>query len=144
MAKLRDRDIEQYLAESVVIDPLALQEEFVRMPSDIAYWNERYSDAYRASLLAKAELERAEAILTIQTREELILNGNARPTELVVTSTVTNDARYQAARGTYVEAEVERVRVNGILDALRTKREMLVSLGAHIRAEMRGEPTIRE
>src|ERR1700690_4016698 len=53
----------KYLAECVQIEPLVITEEFVRLPSDMAFWNERYSNAYQAFLQAK--------IITEQTRNRL-------------------------------------------------------------------------
>jgi hypothetical protein len=50
----------------------------------------------------------------------------------------------QQARAKEVAADAERVRLYGVLDALRSKRDMLISLGAHIRAEMQHDPMIRE
>ena len=43
-----------------------------------------------------------------------------------------------------VRAEVERVRVKGVCDAIIAKREALISLGAHVRKEMEHDPRTRE
>jgi hypothetical protein len=74
MARLGRVDGEQvevpdFYADCLQIEPLALDEEFIRCPADIAYWNERYSDALNAFLLAEAEYERLEGVLWIEYRE---------------------------------------------------------------------------
>jgi len=39
---------------------------------------------------------------------------------------------------------VEKIRLYGVIDAVRTKRDMLISIGAQVRAEMESDPSIRE
>ena len=41
------------------------------------------------------------------------------------------------------DADGRRLKLQGVLDAVRTKKDMLVSLGASMRAEMQGDPSIR-
>ena len=41
-------------------------------------------------------------------------------------------------------AEVDLVRAKGVCEAVRTRKDMLVSLGAQVRAEMGGEPSVRQ
>ena len=66
--------VDAYLYDCVNVEPEALQEEFVRIPADLAYWNERYAQAHREHLLAKLDAERAEALADIPQaeREQLL------------------------------------------------------------------------
>ena len=57
---------------------------------------------------------------------------------------VLNLDEYRDVKSHEIRAEVERSRIRGVLDAILAKRDGLISLGAHIRAEMRHDPTIRE
>jgi hypothetical protein len=143
MATLRDIEIDDYLAEVVRIEPLALEEEFVRLPSDLAYWNERYAQAMRAHLVAEIDRNRLCAQLRIECRERILLTL-PKATESMVESAVEMDQRNFDAKMRAIEAEVDEKRLRGVLDAVRTKRDMLISLGAHVRIEMEHDPVIRE
>ena len=60
-----------------------------------------------------------------------------------VEAEAVNDPKYVEAKRNEVYLEAETKRLVGMVDAVRTKRDMLVSLGAHIRAEMEHEPLIK-
>lgn len=140
--RLIEVEPDEYLRQCVRIEPLAIQEEYVRLPSDLAYWNARYASALRQHMMAKIESERVAARLRIELREQL-LGRNAKVTESMVDSAVETHPDWQTARLEEIDAEVRKVQLHGVLDALRTKREMLISLGAHVRKEMDHDPAIR-
>ena len=142
MALLRDLEVDAYVLNAVTIVPEAIQEEYVRIPADLAYFNQRYADAYREYSHAKVGLARLEGLLRIKHREDLLASG-VKVTESQVDASVQGDASYQDAQDRFVDADVARVRSQGVVDAVRAKREMLVSVGAHLRAEMGGDPSIR-
>jgi hypothetical protein len=75
-------------------------------------------------------------------REELLAKGD-KATEKTVEASVECDAEYQEVRYRYVEAEAEKVRLAGIMEAMKSKKEMLISLGANLRVEMGSDPMIR-
>jgi len=52
--------------------------------------------------------------------------------------------RYIDAKAREATAESERHRARGRVDALSTKRDMLISLGAHIRLELLRDPAVRK
>lgn len=142
-AKLNEIEVEQFLKDSVTIEPTLLQEEYVRIPSDIAYWNERYSAVLRAHLQAKLSLDQVYAGLQVTVREKLAAEG-AKVTEATVSAGIELDPAYQQARLAVLEAEVEAARIKGVSFAVNAKREMIVSLGAHLRIELQHDPMIRE
>lgn len=139
-------EVEDYLAQSVQIEPLALQEEYVRLPGDVAYWNERYAVALRAHLVLKIDYEKAESRVRIETRETMLADtaAKSKPTESMIDAAVAQDEDLRDLRIKLIEAEVEKVRLHGVLEAVRTKRDMLISLGAHVRQEMDHDPVVRE
>lgn len=139
---LHDIEVDAYLADCVQIYPEAIQEEYVRMPSDLAYWAERYAKALRVYLGSKLDLDRSRARLRVACRLDLEVQGKV--TESMVESAVDQHPEMEVARLNYIEAEVEKVRISGLLDAIRTKKDMLVSLGAHVRTEMERDPLLRE
>lgn len=146
MAKPEQGEVDpnEYLKSCLRIEPLALQEEFVRVPADFAYWAEQYKVALEKHLTAKAELERAEA------RSYLLSSNKVNPatakpfTVDAIKALVTTDPDVVLSRDAAVAAEVDSVRLKNILEAIRTKREMLISLGAQVRSEMEHDPLVRK
>ena len=137
-----DIDPDEFLRDCVRIEPLVIEEEFVRLPSDLAYWNGRFADCQRTYQLAKLDAEETEAKLRIIHREMLLAAGG-KTTESQVDSAVTVDGATRDSRVKLIEADVAMKRVGGIVDAIRTKRDMVISLGAHMRAELQGDPVLR-
>jgi len=132
-----------YLEECIAIEPVAIQEEYVRFPADLAYWNGRAADTLLTHLRTKSELERVEAQLNIELRETVAAEGK-KVTVDMLEAMVRVHPTYQAAKLTAIEAEVAKARHAGFVDSLHSKREMLISMGAHIRKEMEGDPVLRE
>lgn len=140
-------EVESYLAESVELEPLALEEEFIRMPADLAYWNERHAAALRRSLIAKMERERVEAVLLCdaQFAEDLASELAKKAASMEqLKAAVKMAPEYLNARKAEIRTEVERVRLRGVVDAIAAKRDMLISLGAHVRLEMANDPALRK
>lgn len=142
MARLNDIEVDDYLAKACEIDPLGLQEEYVRLPADLGYWNQKYAIAYRLHARARLSRKRLEALLAIEHRQGMLDEGR-KPTEAMVAVAVETDERLAEAMEAEVEHEVEKVRLWGVLDAVRAKKDMLVSLGAQLRAEMNSDPSVR-
>jgi len=144
-AMIHDMEVDAYLKECVSIDRTDLNGEFMRVSADMAYWNEQYAQVVREFHHAKLDASNEEALLRIEHRARLEDDPDVkRVTESMVESAVTQDDRYQRSRRLRIEAEVEKTRVGGIVDSIRSKRDMLVSLGAMVRAEMKGDPSVLE
>lgn len=157
-------DIDQYTYDSVSITPEALSEEFARVALDLAYWNAQFAEALRSYRIAELEQKRTRAMLYIKHRtllqEAAFQDAQSAPTEFdakgkpkaakvdrvteaQVDAAVLLDPAMVECDNNLIVTEVEKEKVRGALDAVRAKREMVVSLGAHIRAEMAGDPTLR-
>jgi hypothetical protein len=143
MAKLHDIEVDDYLRDCVRIEPLALEQEYVRLPADFAYWGERYSVAMRTYLQLEEDTKRTTARLWMETREKLTAAGK-KPTEAMIDAAMRQEEEHQKAHAALVGAEAEKERLRVVMEAIRTKREMLVSLGATIRQEKEHDPVIRE
>jgi len=141
--QLPSDDEGQYLRECVRIESSTLEEEFIRLPGDLAYWNHQYSRAYQTYLMAKNDLERVAASCSIIIRTQLGIENKGKVTISEVEQQLVMSADYQRAKGAEIVAEAEKVRLYGVLDALLSKRDMLISLGAHMRQEMQNDPTIK-
>jgi hypothetical protein len=154
MAKLNDVDVDEYLKKSVDIEPMAIEEEFVRLPGDLAYWNERYARAVNDYLKAKVGRERTESRLYLEQREHLTAKasveaaegkkGAKAPTVDEIRSAVAGHRDMVEAEDAELLMEVEKVRLYGVLDAIRAKRDMLIQIGSRQRVEMEHDPVIRE
>jgi hypothetical protein len=134
-------------SEYTSIDPLNLNEEFARFPGQLAHANACVAEALDAFMVEKLRLERIEARLTIEWRERLMDDATAgkgrAPSVDGVRARVVDDQRYVDAYVARNEAEVAYVHARGSAEAVRAKKDMLVSLGANIRAELDGSPHLR-
>lgn len=124
------------------IDPLALDDGFTKIAAQLATFNERYYSALRKHLAAKATVDRKWAQLYIAIREEMNDAGE-KVTEAQLKAQIEAHDDYFHARMVAVDAEADKARLWGVLDALRAKKDALISLGANARAEMSGAPSIR-
>ena len=149
MAKLHDLEVDDYLEQCVSLYPETLNEEFVRLPADIAYWTHRFGEALRAHLRAKMEAERTRSRLRMEHRAKLegvkdpATGKPAKATESMVDAAVDMDPAWELARLAEIDAEVERVRLQGVCRALETKGHMVTALGNQILAEKRSDPALR-
>jgi hypothetical protein len=147
MALLKDIEIDDYTMQCVNLVPEAIEEEFVRCPADIAYWNERLARALKELLLAKQAREQVGARLHLELKARASLEGKDTkvkpPTVDDLNAAVEVAPEYQAAKLREIEAEVDKARAWGVVEALRVKRDMLVQLGARQRIEMENDPVIR-
>lgn len=152
--KLADQmsEIEADLVRAVSIDPQTIQDEYVHLPADIALYNERLARSTRLYLFAEIERKAVHGKVYLRRAEELITiepdpKGNPKkkwPSVDRIEAAVNSDPEYINAREEEAMYDAERLRFRGIVDSLSAKRDMLVSLGAHLRLEMANDPVIRE
>ncbi len=140
---LHDMDVDAYLYDSVTIDPVVdLDDQFRGISAAVAYWNARYADAIEANLKAELEHKRTNAQLYMQHREDLELD-KGKVTEGMVKAAVEQDQLYLETKIESIETEAHKVRMRGVCEAVSSKKDMLQSLGAKLRAEMSGDPVLR-
>jgi hypothetical protein len=130
------------LRRVIEIEPLALQEEYVRLPADMAYLNEQYAQAQKAYLYAKATADEVWARVWLESRTKLTAAGE-KTTEALINATAATNREWLEAVERLTAADAERIRLRGHADAVGAKKEMLISLGAHIRSELEGDPQLR-
>ena len=137
-----DTDLGEYLRECTQIDDLALDGEFIRVPADLAYWSARYAEAHRAHLLAKHEVDTTHARLHLSIKAEADLN-KTKMTVADLDAAVKSHPDYLAAVLDVIDADADRLRLRGSLEAVAAKKDMIQSLGAKLRAEMGADPMVR-
>lgn len=164
MAQLHDIDVEQYLRDCVDIDDTALNEEFIRVPADLAYWNHQFAEAVQELAQSKFVREQVYARRRAEVRDELMQAARdaydtamdmattpaeekkiklKAPTVDDIDSATVVDEEYAEAKQREIDAEGAKARMYGIVDAVRTKRDMLIQMGADRRVEMQGDPQLR-
>jgi hypothetical protein len=162
---------EQEIAQAVALPPGLelnhglLQGEFARHPGAAATWRWRRGQAYgdleqQKVAIRRAELkvDRAAARARLRIKEGLVAKGafledkngrrvNAEDIEALVCvdGEVTNaaDLLTQAlAERAALEERLEKLK--GACSGFEDRRDMLIQMGAQARAEMAGDPSIRE
>lgn len=128
-------DEDAYLKQSVEILPEAIREEFVRIPADLAYWGGRYADAIKDFLVAEQQRKTAYAHARLNHRAAAAAGGK-KLTEADVDALVETDHACGQAKLLEIEMEAAKVSAKIKLDAVSAKKDMVMSLGAYIRAEM--------
>jgi hypothetical protein len=140
---LGDVSVTKYLRECVTIEPLALEEEFLRVPADLAYWGARFADAQKEAALAKLHRDEVEAAIDKEHRSDAAAMGE-KVTEKVISSRVQTDERMKAIELSLIDAEALAMRTKAFADAVRAKKDMVIALGSQVRAEMAADPSIRQ
>ncbi len=140
-------ELEPYLTECVALEPIALSEEFARLPADYARWNELLAEAYHAYLVAALNTRRVRARATLAIRREPAVYAalyRCKITEGTIADIVALDRDVREAEDAEAAADRDRSRVRGVLSAMSRKSEALVTIGAHQRAELTLTPHLRE
>lgn len=141
-------ETELRMREAMRLNPLELEEVFVRLPAEIAWVSAQYAHAIGAHLRAKARAKRLRGLLEIRVREELedagVKGGGKRPTESMVDARVEQLPEWQEAQEEEIAADVAREVARGRLSAIMAKKDSAVQLGAAHRAELERDPVIRK
>lgn len=136
----REHGEREAVTAATQVDPLQLKKEFVEIASLLATFNEQYAEALRKHLRAKRRKEETYARVYLEKRE----TTEEKLTEGMLKAMVESDEEYEMACRWAIDAEIEKVRAGGRCEALRAKKDALISLGAHVRAELSGDPKLRD
>lgn len=129
-------DIDSYEGTSINIDEGNIRTEFVRVSSDIAFWGKRFASCHREWLAGKLVRDEVRAATYLELRETLEALESKKPTEATISARVDIEPRVREAEARVVETEYNREAAKAVVTAISAKRDMLISLGAIIRAEM--------
>jgi hypothetical protein len=117
--------------------PSVVNEEYCRLPADLAYWTGVYADACLDFFKAKAAVKELEANLYFLYRKTQTPEGKT-PSERYLDSCIEADSTYRVVVQARDIAEAKKIRVGGLVEAIGAKRDALISLGANIRKEIDG------
>jgi hypothetical protein len=137
MEVLDDQKVATNIDPGAADNPRTLSKELVRLPGDLAYHNGVYADILEYQREAKRTRDRVEAQRQQFHRENAAPPPSGRVTESFIQSLVETDPLVITAQEDYDRAEVWRVRLAGIIDAIRAKKELLTSIGILMQAEIR-------
>lgn len=132
-------DVVEHVRSAVTINGGDLRHELERLPSDLAHYGFGFARAHRRMLAAKIRVTEVEQAEYLSIRENAEALGE-KITEATIAAKVTARSTVKEARAEYVEAEYERECLRATTDALRAKRENLMSLVMLAKAEMGGMP----
>lgn len=124
------------IADFLRVDDEALNEEYVRLPAELAVCGVRYADAQRSHAFAEVARKRTEARLRLQIVAEATgADGKCKKTVGTIDAEVLMDPGYEEAMCLEIESEATKDRARAYRDGVAAKRDMLVTLGAHARQE---------
>lgn len=126
------------------INRARLNWEYERFSADLFYWHTRLALADEQEGLAELDKRATEGALYETFRTELEVVHGKKPSEKMVEHAVRSSDAYGEAYQGLLTARRRKTRLRGLIDAMHAKRDMLISLGAQLRAEMQGDPTIRD
>jgi hypothetical protein len=113
------------------IDQTNMVQEFTQAAPMVSYYCELYATARRERDLAKLKRERVEAAAWVE-QKALTVKGTVADIQAAVAA----DQNVIDARLAEVEADYAYTLAHSNVRAAETKKDMLQSLGAHIRADM--------
>jgi hypothetical protein len=130
--------LEQEDRDAVAINPGMLRDEFVAFPGVLSDYGDRYAEAISEAAAKSEQLEDVEAEVYLELRAE---GGH---TEATIKAKIRRDTRVRMARELWLAAEARKSRMrHKVMDPLYAKKEMLISIGAHQRAELNGDPMVK-
>lgn len=122
----------EYLRSCVTIDESDLLAEYTRTPADLAYWAQVAADRELDYQLAKEHRAHVEATAVLAALANGFKSEHASRAAAAANSLVVEAGERLA------KAAAARSHAKSIVDAIRTKSSMLVTMGADRRAELRG------
>jgi hypothetical protein len=120
---------------AVDIDLDDMTSEYAAMGHNLAVWGQTHATANEAFARAKFAREQVWARKRMEIRETQEAAGK-KLTEGSLDALIVVDPDYEEVKFAEIEAEAEVGRLRAAVDALRAKKDMLVSIGATQRAEM--------
>lgn len=117
------------------IDEARIREHFVEIPTQIAFAGNNCAMLGKDAARRNFQYKEQRAVTKEQLRALASAKGE-RMTESRLDAMVESDTSVGNAYRQYLDAQEEYDFSKAHLEGLRTKRDMLVNLGAHLRTEM--------
>ncbi len=123
------------LKEDLSIKIENLNEDIARQPGLFAYYHEQLRQAEEAYKHAKLRAEIYEAALDRQVRDQALARSE-KITETIVEKRIRAVPGWADHQKEIITAEAAMNQLKGVVEAMRQKKDMLVTVAANARAEM--------
>jgi len=120
-----------------------INEVLKTQPERFAFWSQMEFLARMIAEKWKMELERTEAQVYLQFREEASLNGE-KITEKTLEAKMRLSPEIDSVRQRYLQAKLQYERLRAVAEAFRQRKDMIMSLAANLREEMDSSLSLRE
>lgn len=130
------------LKEDLFVNRNDLSEAFAQHAERFAWYATCYELSQDKLARLEAELKRAYAVLDHEARGTLAMSG-VKTTEKMVENTVITDPRYIELQEEVFAAQKQVGLLKAARDAMIHRRDMLISMGATYRAEVRSDPSLK-
>jgi hypothetical protein len=117
--------------DTLLIDETDLRGEYSRMARTLKAWLDVLADTTDEKRSSKLTLMRTKKAVELSIKQR-----PDKPTEKVAEAEIESHPLVISAGDTLLQAERIEDRVNAIVDSLKTKRAMLMTLGGLVRTEM--------
>jgi len=137
LTTLDDLNWESYVEISKAIsyiDETKLNSELAESASRYTYWAGMLALAKKKLDDAKLEFDQHVAIMSEETRTDLI-EKSGKVTDKKVTAVVESKPLYRAARESVIESELKYNLMRNLTEALKHRKDMLVQMSANSRKE---------
>ena len=138
---LADLNVDSYFKSCAETDPLHVEQAFIRLPSEFAYWAELQNRAFNTFSRAHLNMKRVAARLAVECRE-ILEAQKGKATESMVGGAVTLHQDMQDAENEELAAECEMKRLQNYVDTMRMKKDALNNVSANLRKEMERDPGV--
>jgi hypothetical protein len=128
-------DNQNKLAGDLNIDKTDLDEEIVKQPALYSYYAERQAEADQKVKDQKLALEVFEAALDRQIRDKALAKRE-KLTEQQVVMRMKNSDAWINHRKKVNELTAQADQIKGIVEAMRQKKDMLITISANARQEL--------
>jgi len=126
---------EQHTIDAVNLNPENIHNELARVSADLNYFSSLLSEANLAVMSAKIDLKEVEGSTYLTTKKMAEASGK-KTTEANLSAVVDTADTVIRARRVLASSDSEKKRLEGIVSAISTKSQMLISLSALMRKEM--------
>jgi len=129
---------------TIRVDELAIDEEFIRGAGDLAFWNENYARAEKNAALETHEYKKTRARVWLELKSIGKTRKPKPPTDKDVEAELYEDDEHNEAELAMIEAVAKAKKAKLFADAVKEKQSNVRSFGAKLRTEMLSNPALRD
>lgn len=132
---------DEFLSQVTAIEIGRIDEEMARLPAELARWNMRLTEAYKALLIAEADLKREQSKAYLLHSQVVGPNGKSPSVDLIK-ARVSADDGVDAMNAAWIAAKVDYERLRSISHTMSKKADMLQGINNRVNAELRSNPAL--